>query len=327
MTGHIRIRHKHDSQRPRLIWLEPFGSPVYLQHGESLQIDLTCDESDVRSFEFEPHTFLEFATQNGVKATIWRGDDVKAIELTNSSQTNTQQASEEADDRPGLGRFINHLCESIVSTDDLYVASDCVTALSKINSPAAIHAMFRAYREVDEWCDDLVRLEILDRLPECDLYRDDNRAAALNYLDLLRAGLAEGSLQWPEQWGHRIRVLRWLEDDSPETLTQIGNIALEIAGAGNSTADDHEQWTLNHTGEIAIEALQSLAPSIVLKDKELSRLYFKAAYDDDDPIWFCNVCRWRFPRPKEPGFICDKCGAEAGVDDDHHYRPRRKNDE
>ena len=130
MTRLIEIINEEEARK--LVWLEPFGLPVYLAKDERLKIE--CDSC---GSEFQPQTFgeyeyLSFPEGCQPNVTLQRQDEgVVTIDLDSSER---DAANDEPETTSGLDRMIDHVCRSLIVEDDLDVAQDCVRALAKMDS-------------------------------------------------------------------------------------------------------------------------------------------------------------------------------------------------
>ncbi|MEM8913271.1 MAG: hypothetical protein AAGC97_16005 [Planctomycetota bacterium] len=216
--------------------------------------------------------------------------------------------------------MIQKLRETIQTTEDYEVAVACIDDLGRMESAESIEALFDVYSALsDRWFDELAQKAILDSLRYVDVTQPTIRVVFVRHLPLLRDIISNRSGRSSYFWRDAIRILEYLADDSRETIERLQVIALD---EGNP--DDNE-WA--ETRDDAVRAIDQLAPHVLQGHGDLARLLTlqqrrqdERMYQADDPIWFCNVCGWRFPRPKQTGFICDQCKAEVGVDDDHHYK-------
>jgi len=187
-----------------------------------------------------------------------------------------------------------------------------VTNLGSAGDSAAFDTLVKAYHMVEEvWFDDLIRGDIVEELSNFNFHDERIRDVAARHATFFKSIIVDCAEGWPESVTNAIRVLKNTIVTDEETIQKISAVLTQKI----HLQPDRWKWTRQQ----AADALEMLCPRLIEENLEVAECFFEVQFDENDPRWFCAVCRWRFQRPKEPGFICDCCGAEVGVDDDHNY--------
>ena len=211
--------------------------------------------------------------------------------------------------------MIDDLRMKLTTTEDYDEMEACIGELAKINTPESILALFRAYQEIDTWCDSIARSYIIGELATSDLPSKEHREAIMHHIEQVYEAISSDD---SDTSVNAMQIVRNLEDRSDRSLKALEDIALKPSVPNEDKYGYPGGW--KHARQMAILFLDGLSPDRIRDNPALTTALHSARYDENDPIWFCNVCRNRFPVPKELGFICEVCKAEVGVDDDAKYQ-------
>ncbi len=309
MNGFIEITNERTE--PKLVWIEPFGVPVNVTHGERLKIEFACDPSEILSSEFGTHHYLSFPPECQPSVAIQRAEEVAAIDL---SQMESTRVLDPAGAKPDFRRLIDYLLLSIKTTTNFQIGDDCAKALNKIGNLDAIEALFCVYHDVPDCLVELLQPRIIYWLNLCSFDTPEKRAVGLNHLTFLHSLIAQTPNIRPESCRRAFYVMSKLQEQSSETLNLVISVIEKMA----DTTD--KEWKI--TLDAAILFVQKRAPHLLRRNWNLwvsiceSKVF--------DPMFYCDACNYRFTSPKHNGDICPECWFEFGVDDLNGYR-RPKN--
>lgn len=289
-----------------LVWVEPYGVPVEVLPGESLQVGFTCDPSEVRFTAFGSYHYLSLPAGCQPKLTLEGSGKATSVDLSKfGHKTITVDAKSF-----GLQRMIEHLATSIISTNEHQIGCDCAEALSMIGSIEAIDALFCAYDDAQQGLVESLRPRIIYWLNLCKFDTPQKRILGLKYLEFLRGLIANAPNTPADSCRRAFYLLSKLREQSSETMDLIVSLIERIAGTS-----DHE-WKV--TLDAAILFVEKRAKGLIRRNAEL-----RVALRNTkvlDPMHYCLVCDYYFSSRKEFGDICPDCKFEFGIDNDAHYR-------
>lgn len=308
------IEKTNDREPPMLVWVDPFGVPVYVDQNETLRFEFDCSEAEILSSEFGAYHSLAFPPECRPRVTIQRPQEVVAVDLPSPRSVSAKDVSGSELQFQGL---IAHLGGSIMTTSDLQVGDDCAEALNKIGNIAAIEALFSVYNDVQECLAESLQPRIIYWLNLCTFDTPEKRDAGLQHLEFLRSLIAQAPEIAPESCRRAFYLMSKMQEDSSETIDLIINLIERIALPAT------QEWKVTWDAALLFVEKRSswrITRSATLRESLGDNGSFNMAL-------FCPICKHYRQRPGRTGEICPVCKFEFDVDDyDYRYfpPPRRK---